>query len=126
MVMYDIASVLENQLIVPMLSEAFRIISIIGGLTLWLVVLSVFIKALESKLGPTGWTRAAALWDLFSNFKWLIVSIIGLYVTIYVLAFTINYVNGGTVVNPESFAGELLYKLFFGPFIEMWSGISHG
>ncbi|MFP3484055.1 MAG: hypothetical protein RXN82_05555, partial [Caldivirga sp.] len=66
-VVYDIVSEIENEIVVPIISEAFRVLSIIGGLALWLMVISVVIKAIESKLGPTGWARAAALWDLFSN-----------------------------------------------------------
>jgi heme/copper-type cytochrome/quinol oxidase subunit 2 len=84
------------------------------------MVISVVIKAIESKLGPTGWARAAALWDLFSNFKWFIVTLIGLYVTVYSIALIANYVSGSNIVNPASFASELLYRIFFGPFIELW------
>jgi len=119
-VVYDIVSEIENEIVVPIISEAFRVLSIIGGLALWLMVISVVIKAIESKLGPTGWARAAALWDLFSNFKWFIVTLIGLYVTVYSIALIANYVSGSSIVNPASFASELLYRIFFGPFIELW------
>ncbi|MGC8571191.1 MAG: hypothetical protein ACP5L1_07725 [Caldivirga sp.] len=121
---YDIVSEIENELVIPIMSDAFKVISIIGGLALWLMVVSVLIKAIESKLGPTGWARAAALWDLFSNFKWFIVTIVGLYVTVYSLALIANYVSGSSIVNPASFAGELLYKVFFSPFIEIWKSIA--
>ncbi|MFP3300973.1 MAG: hypothetical protein RXN84_00920 [Caldivirga sp.] len=119
-VVYDIVSEIENEIVVPIISEAFRVLSIIGGLALWLMVISVVIKAIESKLGPTGWARAVALWDLFSNFKWFIVTLIGLYVTVYSIALIANYVSGSSIVNPASFASELLYRIFFGPFIELW------
>ena len=121
---YDIVNEVENELVIPIMSEVFRVLSIIGGLALWLMVISVLIKAMESKLGPTGWARAAALWDLFNNFKWFIVTIVGLYVTVYSLALVANYVSGSSIVNPTSFASELLYKIFFSPFIEIWRSIA--
>lgn len=123
-VVYDLVSEIENGLILPILSSAFKVLSVIGGLALWLMIISVIIKAIESKLGPTGWARAAALWDLFSNFKWFIFTVIGLYVTVYSVALVANYVSGSSLINPSAFAAELLYRIFFGPFIELWKGIS--
>ena len=111
-------------MIVPILSEAFKVLQLLGGLALWIMIIMVIVKALESKLGPTGWARAAALWDLFSNFKWLIVTLIGLYVTVYSVAYIANYLTGQQVVNPGEFASGIIYQLFFGPFIELWKAIT--
>ncbi len=110
-----------NKLVIPFLSTAFNIVSILGGLALWALILWGIVKIVEAKLGPTGWARASALTGLIEHFKWFIIGIATFYVLMYVVAYLMNWL--GASVNPAEFVTKLLLEMLFKPFMIIYKQI---
>ena len=110
-----IASTVIDKLVVPFLKTAMDIISIIGGLALWLLLIAGVFKVVESKIGPTGWVRASALSSLVDHLKWLLIGISLFYVAVYVITYVMSMT--GVEVDPVSLATRMLANMFFKPFI---------
>ncbi|NPA22718.1 MAG: hypothetical protein GXO23_00270 [Crenarchaeota archaeon] len=113
----SIAGISKN-IVTPFLKYAFDIVSIVGGIALWMLIIYGIIKVVESKIGPTGWYRASALTNLFENFKRFIISIVLFYVTIYVIAYIMS--SMGANITPSSFVTSLLLNMLFKPFITLY------
>ncbi len=113
---------INKNLITPFLKYAFNIVSIIGGIALWMLIMYGIIKVVESKIGPTGWYRASALTNLFENFKRFIISIVIFYITIYVIAYIMS--SMGAHLTPSSFVTNLLMNMLFKPFVTLYKLIT--
>jgi len=108
-------TIIEQKLVLPFLHTAFDIISLIGGLGLWALILWGVLKLVEAKLGPTGWSRASALTSFIEHFKWLIIGLSAFYISIYTIIFVMNML--GANINPTQFVTKLIVDLLFKPFI---------
>ncbi len=113
---------ISKNIVTPFLKYAFNIISIIGGIALWMLIIYGVVKVVESKIGPTGWYRATALTNLFENFKRFIISIVLFYVTIYIIAYIMN--SMGANITPTQFVTNLLLNMLFKPFITLYKLIA--
>ncbi|NPB00881.1 MAG: hypothetical protein GXO10_05855 [Crenarchaeota archaeon] len=109
---------ISKNIVTPFLKYAFNIISIIGGIALWMLIIYGVIKVIESKIGPTGWYRATALTNLFENFKRFIISIVLFYITVYVIAYIMS--SMGANISPTEFVTSLLVNMLFKPFITLY------
>ncbi len=110
-----ITNTIVNKLVLPFLKTAIDIVSILGGLALWLLLIIGVFKIVESKIGPTGWVRATALSSLIEHLKWLLIGISLFYITIYVITYIMNM--SGMSINPAILATKMLVNMFFKPFI---------
>ncbi len=110
-----ITSTIINNLVSPFLKTAMDIVSILGGLSLWILLIIGVFKVIESKIGPTGWVRASALTGLVEHLKWFLVGISLLYITVYVITYMMNIV--GYHVNSLDLATKIIINMFFKPFI---------
>lgn len=117
----SVAGISKN-IVTPFLKYAFNIISIIGGIALWMLIIYGVVKVVESKIGPTGWYRATALTNLFENFKRFIISIVLFYITIYIIAYIMN--SMGANITPTQFVTNLLLDMLFKPFITLYKLIT--
>ena len=110
---------IENNLIMPFLSDAFNIISIIGGLSMWMLILAGIYKIFESKLSMTSWGRMSGLYEAINNFKWIFIGIATFYVLMYVIFYVANGL--GANVNPGAESLLMIRKLLISPFIQLAS-----
>ncbi|MFP3298216.1 MAG: hypothetical protein RXO22_03960 [Thermocladium sp.] len=108
---------IENNLIMPFLSDAFNIISIIGGLSMWVLILAGIYKIFESKLSMTSWGRMSGLYEAINNFKWIFIGISTFYVLMYVMFYIANGL--GANINPGAETLLMMKKLLISPFIEI-------
>lgn len=111
---------IENNLITPFLSDAFNVISIIGGLSMWMLILAGIYKIFESKLSMTSWGgRMSGLYEAINNFKWIFIGIATFYVLMYVMFYVANGL--GANVNPGAESLLMIRKLLISPFIQLAS-----
>ena len=108
---------IENNLIIPFLSDAFNIISIIGGLSMWVLILAGIYKIFESKLSMTSWGRMSGLYEAINNFKWIFIGISTFYILMYVMFYIANGL--GANINPGTETLLMMKKLLISPFIQI-------
>ncbi len=112
------AESISKNVIEPFLKSAYDIVSIIGGLALWALIIMSIVKLIESKLGPTGWYRSAAMTGLFELFKRFLIAIAIFYVITYIIAYIMS--SMGTTINPTQLATNILLNMLFKPFTTLY------
>lgn len=121
----EVVQRVSQELIVPFLKGAFTIISIIGGVALWIVIIAAIIHAIEYKISPTtGIMRGFILWNFISQFKAVFIALIMLYILIYTIGFVANYFSPGAVANPHDMAIKFIVNIFVTPWVKLYELIS--
>ncbi len=121
LIFLTLAESINKSIIRPFLKSAYDIITILGGLSIWILIIISIVKVIESKLGPTGWYRSTALTTLFETFKRFLISIVILYVVVYVIAFVMNII--GTSISPVQLATKIILDMLFKPFTTLYKYI---
>lgn len=117
----NITQKILNDLIVPFIRTAFDIISILGGIALWILIIATILYIVEYKLMPfTGWARGFIIWNIINNYKALIIALITLYITTYTIAFMINYIQPGVIEQPHEIAMKFITQIFLSPFVKLY------
>ncbi len=114
-----------QELIVPFLKGAFDVISIVGGIALWIVIFAAIVHAIEYKISPTtGLMRGFILWNFINQFKAIFIALIMLYVLVYTIGFVANYFSPGAVANPHDMAIKFIVNIFVTPWVKLYELIS--
>ncbi len=118
------AEQIARELVVPFLQGALSVIALIGGLALWVTIIAGIMHIIEYKLMPAGVGRAFALWSFISQYKAFFIGIIMLYVLIYTVAFTVNYLQPGSIPDPPHvLALKFIGYLLVTPFVKLYEMI---
>jgi uncharacterized membrane protein YozB (DUF420 family) len=91
------------------------------GVAFWVSLVFLIYYGIEAYIHPTPFGRSARLASMYDHAKGIIWSIIGIYLTLAVIAFAVNQASAaagaGTTVN----VGQLFYYVFVKPVVDGFS-----
>jgi hypothetical protein len=106
---------------VAFLKPVFDTIMFFLGIAFWASLVFLAYYGIESYAHPTPFGRSARLASMYDHAKGIIWSIIGLYLTLSIIAFAVNQASAAVGAKTTITAGELFYYIFVEPVVRGFS-----